>query len=129
MRNFILAFSLILVGCVVASPAMAVDATSFADPTGWNVGDAGTSYNEWDVLAVNSGNSPDVGSNYGSSTASTVYPGYVSGSSNFYSHASDYSANSRDGHAFGCIQFWNARDCPDCIHIGNDGCRDFRDAN
>lgn len=92
MNKGILLFGLLAIICIVATPALAVDATSFVDPSGWSVGDAGTSYNEWDVLAVSSGNAPDVGSNYGSSTASTVYPGYVSGSSNFYSHASDYSA-------------------------------------
>jgi len=90
MRIFAFTLSLLLVGCVFVSPSMAVDATSFADPSGWSVGDAGTSYNEWDVIVNSAGNAPDVGSNYGSSTLGTVYPGYISGSSNLYSHASDY---------------------------------------
>ena len=93
MRNFTLAFGLMLVACVIAAPAFAADATSFADPSGWNVGDAGTTYNEWDVFLGSAGNAPDVGSNYGSSTSGTVYPGYTSGSDNFYSHASDYTGS------------------------------------
>jgi hypothetical protein len=93
MRNFTLAFGLMLVACVIAAPAFAADATSFADPSGWNVGDAGTTYNEWDVFLGSAGNAPDVGSNYGSSTSGTVYPGYTSGSDNYYSHASDYTTS------------------------------------
>ena len=92
MRNLILTFSVLAVACLFAAPAFAGDATSFAAPAAWTVGDAGTSYNEWDVLAGSAGNTPDVGTNYGSSTLSTVYPGYTSGSDNFYSHASAYSA-------------------------------------
>ncbi|MEC7696543.1 MAG: PEP-CTERM sorting domain-containing protein [Planctomycetota bacterium] len=92
MRNLILTFSVLAIACFIAAPVFAVDATSFADPSGWSVGDAGTSYNEWDVLAGSAGNAPDVGTNYGASTLSTVYPGYTSGSDNFYSHASDFSA-------------------------------------
>jgi hypothetical protein len=94
MKNFTLAFGLMLIACVVAAPAFAVDAQSFSEPANWSVGDSGSSYNEWDVLlSPGAGLAPDVGSNYGSSTLSTVYPGYVSGSSNFYSHASAYSAS------------------------------------
>ena len=93
MRNLILTLSVLAIACLVAAPAFAADATSFVDPSGWSVGDAGTSYNEWDVLTGSAGNAPDVGTNYGSSTISTVYPGYTSGSDNFYSHASDYSAS------------------------------------
>jgi hypothetical protein len=93
MRNLILTLSVLAIACLVAVPAFAADATSFADPSAWSLGDAGTSYNEWDVFAGSAGNAPDVGTNFGSSTVSTVYPGYTSGSDNFYSHASDYSAS------------------------------------
>ncbi len=92
MRTFTLTLSALVIACLAAGPVFAADATSFVDPSGWSVGDAGTSYNEWDVLLGSSGNSPDVGTNYGMSTLGTVYPGYTSGSDNFYSHASDYSA-------------------------------------
>ena len=81
-----------MIACLIAAPVFAVDATSFAAPSAWSVGDAGTSYNEWDVFAGSAGNAPDVGTTGGSSTVSTVYPGYTSGSSNLYSHASAYSA-------------------------------------
>ncbi len=94
MRNFTLAFGLMLIACVVAAPAFAADAQSFSDPSNWSVGDAGSSYHEWDVfVSPGAGLAPDVGSNFGASTVTTVYPGYVSGSSNFYSHASDYGVS------------------------------------
>ena len=85
MRNLVLTLSFMAIACLIAAPVFAVDATSFAAPSAWSVGDAGTSYNEWDVFAGSAGNAPDVGTNHGSSTASTVYPGFTSGSDNFYS--------------------------------------------
>lgn len=90
MKHGIAFFGVFTVAYIVAVPAFAVDATSFSDPSGWSVGEANTTYNEWDVFASSTGNTPDIGSNYGSSTVSTVYPGYISGSQNFYSHASAY---------------------------------------
>ena len=51
MRNLVLTLSFMAIACLIAAPVFAVDATSFAAPSAWSVGDAGTSYNEWDVFA------------------------------------------------------------------------------
>ena len=92
MKTSLLTVGLLLVASLTCVPAMAIEATSFSDPTAWNVGDTNSTYNEWDLFTVSSGNTPDVGTNYGSPTVDVTYPGYPSGSFNFYSHASDYAA-------------------------------------
>lgn len=103
-----------MMGCFVASLAVAglAGATAsaeyvtnfgvqnhFLDPAGWNVGDSGSTYQEWDSLTVPSGigNSPDRGyatnpTGLNSPTLSVKSPGFHSGSNNFYSFSSNYGA-------------------------------------
>ena len=82
---------MICVALVMAPPAFAGDAVSFSDPMNWSVGDDGSSYHEWDVLNYPFAY-PDVGSNYGDSHLHTSFPGFISGSDNYYSPIGDYTA-------------------------------------
>lgn len=72
--------------------AAAEDATSFAEPSGWSVGQADSTYQEWDVFTGRSGNAPDVG-HYPlelSPTFSAAAPAFLTGTKNLYSYAGDY---------------------------------------
>lgn len=62
----------------------------FLPPTGWSVGDAGATYQEWNFKSANSGNLPDQGYDAGGApltqpTHSVLSPGFVTSTSNFYS--------------------------------------------
>ena len=82
--------------CVVAvrRNAAAEDATSFQNPTGWSIGDANSTYQEWDVFSGISGNVPDVGIHFPASftpTFSATSSALVTTSShNFYWYDGDY---------------------------------------
>ena len=76
--------------------------TSFVEPTAWNVGDANTTYQEWDILTSAIGTTPDVGHTVNPAISSTpdlsvvdidsetLGTGFVSGSANYYSFSQHY---------------------------------------
>ena len=90
MRHSALIFGLLLVTCLVASPAFAVDALSFSEPDFF--GQADTTSNEWDVFYAPVGNTPDVSEDatYSGSTVAVSGPGFTSGSNNFYAFGGSY---------------------------------------
>ncbi len=92
MRNLTVFLGLMFV-CLVAAPAFAIDATSFADPSFF--GSADTTSNEWDVFASQVFNAPDVSADasHAGSTVSVSGPGFVSGSGNFYAFSGSYAAD------------------------------------
>ncbi|WP_432799782.1 hypothetical protein [Poriferisphaera sp. WC338] len=80
--------------------------TAFVGPDHWSIGDAGSTYQEWDTFTSTTSSAPDVGyNNAGNTTApittntavekqATAPPGpgpSVAGSGNYYSFASDYN--------------------------------------
>lgn len=80
---------------LLTGSAFGEDATSFIDPSDWTAGDPDSTYQEWDVLTVNTGNLPDLG--YLTNPAISadpvldiLPPGFVSSSGNTYSYAGDY---------------------------------------
>ena len=82
-------------GTALAATAAASDATSFAEPDGWAVGDALSTYQEWDIFLFSLGNPPDV--DYETNplladapNASALPPGFLSSSNNFYAFAGDF---------------------------------------
>ncbi|MHB1158576.1 MAG: PEP-CTERM sorting domain-containing protein [Phycisphaerales bacterium] len=88
------AASALLAIALSSGPAFAA-ATSFVAPGSWSVGDAGTTYQEWDTFTATTGNTPDFGYaiNPATLTAPTVdatTPGFVAGSGNFYSFTTNY---------------------------------------
>ena len=93
MRNLTVFLGLMFVVCLVAAPAFATDATSFADPSFF--GSANTTSNEWDAFAGQVFNAPDVSADasHAGSTVSVSGPGFVSGSSNFYAFGGTYAAD------------------------------------
>lgn len=69
----------------------------FNEPTGWSVGDANSTYQEWNAKSASTGNLADQGytTNPGSLTDPThaaKSPGFVTGSTNFYSFTGHYGA-------------------------------------
>ena len=72
--------------------AMAEDATSFVEPTGWSVGHANSTYQEWDVFSGRSGNVPDIGHFPASfaPTLSAASPAIKTGTNNLYSFSGNY---------------------------------------
>ena len=93
MKNFQISLMLVSVFALSTTIASAtMDATSFVTPDHWKVGDAGSTYQQWDVMAGNTGNAPDVGVfSSGAPILDVVSPGFRSGSSNFYSFTGHYS--------------------------------------
>lgn len=71
--------------------------SGFTEPEYWSVGDAGSTYQEWDVKSANTGNTPDQGYDTAGATLtdpthSVTSPGFVTGTSNFYSFSGDFGA-------------------------------------
>jgi hypothetical protein len=69
----------------------------FLDPAGWSVGDAGSTYQEWDAKPATTGNLPDHGyqtnpAGLADPTHDAKLPGFRTGTSNFYSFAADHGA-------------------------------------
>ncbi len=83
----------ILWTAVSSHGAMAEDATSFVEPTGWSVGDVNSTYQEWDVFSGRSGNTPDVGHFPVSfaPTLSAASPAIKTGTGNLYSFSGNYN--------------------------------------
>lgn len=72
--------------------------TDFENPALWSVGDAHTTYQEWDNFLALTGNAPGVGMNVNPSIPSgpfvdVVSPGFVSGTANFYAFSGDYAVS------------------------------------
>lgn len=89
----------IVAGCLLVSSAFGGYTPTgdlFIEPTGWSVGDAGSTSQTWDALFVTTGNLPDAGFytvNPAIATQPTLNvgsPGFTAGSQNFYSFAGDY---------------------------------------
>lgn len=83
----------VLCAAVSSRSAVAEDATSFVEPTGWSVGDANSTYQEWDVFSGRSGNVPDIG-HYPASFATTLSaasPAIKTGTGNLYSFSGNYN--------------------------------------
>ena len=86
--------------CLVAPvAAIGSDAEHFEIPQHWSISNALTTYQEWDVLTMRSGNTPDFGwssnpAGLSQPTLSTASPAFVSGSANFYSFSGNYSIES-----------------------------------
>ncbi len=77
---------------------LAQDAVYFVDPNSWDIGDPGSTYQEWDVLVGMMDNKPDLGqvSNPASLPLPSlrVYPpGFVSSTANFYSFSGNYGVS------------------------------------
>jgi hypothetical protein len=69
----------------------------FVDPDGWNVGDAGSTFQAWDNVATLTNNTPDAGyaanpTIASSPTLSGSPPAFRTGSGNFYSFMGPYNA-------------------------------------
>lgn len=79
---------------VLALSTVASASLNFHEPGSWNVGDSGSTYQQWDVFTATIGNTPDVGVNnsYGIATVDVKSPGFVSGSGNFYAFGGDFGA-------------------------------------
>ncbi|MHB1036087.1 MAG: PEP-CTERM sorting domain-containing protein [Pirellulales bacterium] len=75
----------------VTCDARAEGATSFQNPTGWSIGAANSTYQEWDAFRAKSGNAPDVG-HFPASFTPTVSasPAIVTGTNNIYWYGGDY---------------------------------------
>jgi hypothetical protein len=86
--------SLMLVSVFVLSTITlaTMDAAGFVTPDQWSMGDAGSTYQEWDIMTGAAGNTPDVGVfSPGAPTLEVLSPGYRSAAtSNFYSYSGDY---------------------------------------
>lgn len=68
----------------------------FVEPGSWTVGDSGSTYQAWDNFSGSTGNTPDAGYNTNPSigtqpVVNVNFPGFRSGSSNFYSFSGPYS--------------------------------------
>lgn len=88
--------SLLLIGLTLAVPSTARGA--FLAPAGWNVGDTGTTFQQWEFFSADTGNMPDVGR----TTDGTVLPdpvvdaaapAFATNSGNFYSFSTAYSVS------------------------------------
>ncbi len=76
--------------------AAASDATSFVEPDNWSVGDAFSTYQEWDIYVSSVENPPDVGyladpPIVDPPTCSALPPGFLSSTNNFYAFGGDYT--------------------------------------
>lgn len=74
--------------------------SSFLEPAGWNVGDAGSTHQVWDVLSDSTSNEPDrtyntAGQTLTKPTLGAKPPGYSSGTLNFYSFTGDHGATAQ----------------------------------
>lgn len=83
----------ILAVAVLAAPAVADE---FLTPAWWNLGDVGTTYQQWDVFTAVTGNTPDVGrmtdgTTLPDPTVGVSPPAFATGTGNFYSFAGPYS--------------------------------------
>jgi len=81
---------------LMATSALSADAQRFLVPQHWAVGDAETTYQEWDRFAATTNNAPDIGVSAvpaasGTSLLSAVQPGALSGTGNFYAFGGDYA--------------------------------------
>lgn len=81
--------------CIVAVTrnAAAEDARSFQNPTGWGIGDANSTYQEWDVFTATSGNAPDIVGHFPAlfaPTFSATSSALVTGTHNLYWYGGDY---------------------------------------
>ena len=86
----------LLAATLTASSAFASDALAFAEPDAWAVGDVFSTYHGWDFFVASAGNVPDVGAVTNpplaaEAVATTLAPGFLSSSNNFYAFASDYT--------------------------------------
>lgn len=79
---------------VAISAAMAfagIASASFVAPGEWNVGDAGSTYQQWDVLGAPTNNAPDIGVfSPGSPILEATGGAIATGSGNFYLWTHDY---------------------------------------
>lgn len=91
MKKFQVNSMLVLVLALSTIASAAMEATSFVTPNHWNIGDVSSTYQEWDVIAGDTGNTPDVGVySSGVPILDVLSPGFRSGSSNFYSFSGNY---------------------------------------
>lgn len=94
-RNNMIAMTIAAVALAGAANQAFAAATSFVDPGSWGVGDANTTYQEWDTFGGSAPFAPDAGLSVNpaittSPSVSVVSPGFVAGSGNFYSFSADY---------------------------------------
>lgn len=94
-RNNMIAMTIAAVAVMGAAGQAFATATSFLAPGSWSVGDANTTYQEWDTFGGTAPFAPDAGLNVipaitTSPSVSVVPPGFVAGSGNFYAFSGDY---------------------------------------
>jgi len=94
-RNNMIAMTIAAVALAGAANQAFAAATSFLTPGSWGVGDANTTYQEWDTFGDSAPFAPDAGLSVNpaittSPSVSVVSPGFVAGSGNFYSFSADY---------------------------------------
>ncbi|MCO6042905.1 hypothetical protein NG895_03195 [Aeoliella sp. ICT_H6.2] len=97
---------IVLAACMIPSLCVSADegftsslqvTSGFEEPSGWSVGDAGSTHQVWDYKTGSADNLPDRGYDVAGATLtepthSVLSPGFQSGTYNFYSFAGDYSA-------------------------------------
>ncbi len=94
-RNNMIALTFATIAIVGSTNQAFATATSFLAPGSWSVGDANTTYQEWDTFDGTTPFAPDAGLNVNpaittSPSVSVVPPGFVAGSGNFYAFSGDY---------------------------------------